>query len=121
MIDLNKCAELALNNAIERQKNGAKINARTLPMLKHCATEVIEATESYGYVANEIPRTIDDIELPVEEMHLHNESHFASELADIICCVLIIAQMKTSILKPAYLGVLKRIEKEQKEQETRND
>ena len=52
MIDLNKCAELALNNAIERQKNGAKINARTLPMLKHCATEVIEATESYGYVAN---------------------------------------------------------------------
>lgn len=108
MIDLNKCAELALNNAIERQKNGAKINARTLPMLKHCATEVIEATESYGYVANEIPRTIDDIELPVEEMHLHNKLHFASELADIICCVLIIAANENINIETCIRGCLEK-------------
>lgn len=91
MIELNECALAALDNAKLRQANGARIDFRTYTMLKHCATEVIEATESYGYVANEIPGTYEDIDLPLEEMHERNKSHFASELADIICCCLIIA------------------------------
>jgi NTP pyrophosphatase (non-canonical NTP hydrolase) len=44
-------------------------------MLKHCATEVVESAEVYNSMVDGVA----------------NKEIFASELADIICCVLIIA------------------------------
>ena len=45
MIDLNKLCEVTLANAEQRQKNGGHIKTDTRSMLKHCATEVVEAMD----------------------------------------------------------------------------
>lgn len=80
MIDLNGLCTVTLANAEMRQKRGGHIKADTRSMLKHCATEVVEAMEAYT-------QTVDCLK--------HNgcclNSNFPSELADIVCCVLIIA------------------------------
>ena len=47
MIDLNSLCKTAFENAKARQKNGSNVNVYTPNMLKHCATEVIEAMEAY--------------------------------------------------------------------------
>lgn len=88
MIDLNKCANMAFCNALERQANGAKISVSTIPMLKHCATEVVETTEVYAQNAD--------------------KKVFASELADIICCVLIIANNEMIDIEKAVLDCLEK-------------
>lgn len=75
MIDLNKMSKEAYEVAVERHENGANIKTDALSMLKHCATEVIEATEAFVKVNN----------------GLSTHSTFYAELADIITCVLIIA------------------------------
>lgn len=78
MIDLNDLAYRMRNVACARKMNGAKIDTDTFMMLKHCATEVVEATEAYiryGYYAD----------------------NFESELADIIACVLIICANEPTI------------------------
>lgn len=87
-MDLNKIANEALSNALLRQSNGAHIDCDTFHMLKHTATEVIEAMDAYnrydfdrktrrGYVS--------------EDEIVADKKQFESELADIICCVLIIS------------------------------
>ena len=54
MTDLNKLAEEAYTIAHQRKLNGAKINPDSvIDMLKHCATEVVEATEAYTDLATE--------------------------------------------------------------------
>ena len=52
-----------------------KVSTNTRLMLKHTATEVIEAAEAYNSMVDGVA----------------NKEIFASELADIICCVFIIA------------------------------
>ena len=47
MIDLNKLSKQAYEVAKMRESNGANIKADTISMLKHCAGEVMEATEAY--------------------------------------------------------------------------
>ena len=47
MIDLNDLAYKMRNVAHARKMNGAKIDDDTFMMLKHCATEVIEAQEAF--------------------------------------------------------------------------
>lgn len=94
MIDLNEIAEKALKNATERQKNGAHINADTYPMLKHCATEIVEATEAYTLSRNVINPSL--------------TSKFISELADIICCVLIIAANEEIDIEKAIDGCIEK-------------
>ena len=47
MLDLNKLCKVTLNNANLRNKNGGHIKTDTRSMLKHTATEVIEAMEAY--------------------------------------------------------------------------
>jgi len=75
MIDLNGIAENMFNIALQRQKHGANISTNPLALLKHCATEVVEATEAYvRYVKDS---TGDGYDM------------FSSELADIIACALI--------------------------------
>lgn len=76
MVDLNGFCKFSLANAEQRQKNGGHIKTDTHSMLKHCATEVVEATEAY---TNSMIR------------YGSINQQFADELADIVCCVLIIA------------------------------
>ena len=80
MIDLNELAKVMCDAAQKREQNGAAIKTDTVSMLKHTATEVVEAMESYT-------KAVDCFK--------HNgvclSSTFPSELADIIACVLIIA------------------------------
>lgn len=83
MVDLNALSKTAYAIAEQRQKNGGNIKTDTLSMLKHCATEVVEATEAYSKVKY-FPQ------LNLNEQEIEKE-HFAEELADIICCVFIIA------------------------------
>lgn len=75
MINLNKVAEEMLQTAEERQKNGAVVDTDTRKMIKHCATEVVESAEAYNSMVDGVA----------------NKEIFAGEIADIICCCLIIA------------------------------
>ena len=77
MFDLNELCKMAYENAKKREAKDGKVSTDTMKMLKHTATEVVEATEAYidyGYIDKTQAKRV-----------------FASELADIICCVLIIA------------------------------
>lgn len=85
MIDLNEFARKALDIAEIRQKNGALIKTDARSILKHCATEVVEAAES-GLELAMYKSQWDD-----EEWLKKPRQRFASELADIICCALIAA------------------------------
>lgn len=77
MIDLNKLSTDAYIIAKKRELNGAKIKADTISMLKHCASEVMEATEAYYDF--------------VYEMTDEYEEKFQDEVADIMTCCLIIS------------------------------
>lgn len=77
MIDLNGMAENMFNVALQRQKHGANISTNPLALLKHCATEVVEATEAYVRYVHD--STGDKYDM------------FSGELADIIACALIIS------------------------------
>ncbi len=83
MIDLQKLCKITLENAEKRQKNGANISTDTRKMLKHCATEVVEAAEAYSEY-----RFVKDCGVKSDR------SYFAGEIADIICCCLIIANVE---------------------------
>lgn len=77
MLNLNELAVIAYENAAKREAKDGKVSTDTMQMLKHTATEVVEATEAYTdyeYVNKTQPKRV-----------------FAFELADIVCCVLIIA------------------------------
>ena len=89
MIDLNGLCAATLANAELRQKNGGHIKSDTRSMLKHCATEVVEAAEAYLELEMYKSQWDDDawLDIPADKPRMA----FASELADIICCVLIIA------------------------------
>ena len=106
MIDLNGMSGSAFIIAEKRKKNGGKVDTKTIQMLKHAATEVVEAMEAYTYTINEIPRTLEDIELSADEMYEHNKTNFASELADIVCCVMIIAYAENIDLEQAITACI---------------
>ena len=85
MINLNELKKKAYEHSKKRAENGG-----TKP-LKHCATEVIEATEAYS-------------ECRFEE----DTIHFEAELADIICCVLIIAENEKIDIEQALLECIEK-------------
>lgn len=86
MIDLNDLARQAYITAKKREMNGAKIKADTISMLKHCAGEVMEATEAYCDF--------------VYEMTDEYEEKFQNEVADIIvCCLIMSGYMRFDIEK----------------------
>lgn len=93
MIDLNSLCKTAFEIAKARHKNGGHIKADTLSMIKHCATEVIEATEAY---TNSMIR------------YGSINQQFADELADIICCVLIIAGREEIDIEKAVNGCIEK-------------
>lgn len=88
---LNEISGISYRNARKRQENGANINAGTMAMLKHCATEVVEAAEAYSKYKHSIYGDKED---------------FASELADIVCCAAIIAEAEKIDLDEAVLDCL---------------
>lgn len=78
---LNKLAKDMFEVAEKRSKNDVHIKTDELNMLKHCATEVVEATDALIKFENTscINPELND-----------RWNDFENELADIIACVLII-------------------------------
>lgn len=101
MIDLNELKKKAYEYSKKRAENGGTKPLNTFNLLKHCATEVIESTYAYS-------------ECRFEE----DTIHFEDELADIICCVLIIAENEKIDIEQA---LLKCIEKNRKRAEGTGD
>ena len=86
MIDLNKLSTEAYIVAKKREKNGAFIQTEPISMLKHCAGEVMEATEAYCDF--------------VYEMTDEYEEKFQDEVADImVCCLIMSGYMQFDIEK----------------------
>lgn len=75
MLNLNEMCVTAYENAKKREAKDGKVSTNTRLMLKHTATEVVEAAEAYNSMVDGVA----------------NKEIFASELADIICYVFIIA------------------------------
>ena len=80
LFDINKLAQNMYDVARKRHENGG-LPVDTLGLLKHCAGEVVEATEAFSLASNI------DIEL---EKRIGYYGSYTKELADIIACVLII-------------------------------
>lgn len=96
-LSLNEIAKLSYENAEKRENNGGHVSTETRAMLKHCATEVIEATEAYSRL------NFEKLVFSAE-----NENKFASELADIICCCTIIAGREGIDLDKAVADCLEK-------------
>ena len=93
MIDLNELCKVTLANATQRQKNGGNVKTDTRSMLKHCAMEVVEATEAY---TNSTVR------------YGSINQQFADELSDILCCVLIIAGKEEIDIEKALTSCIEK-------------
>ena len=52
MIDLNFISKISLEYSKAREENGSIEKLTTLNLLKHCAAEVVEATEAYTNYKN---------------------------------------------------------------------
>lgn len=92
MIDLNELSKEAYIIAKKREKNGANIKTEPMPMLKHCATEVIEATEAFYNYADTLYSDDETLDKCRED--------FENEIADIIvCCLIISGYLKIDIEK----------------------
>lgn len=96
MIDLNEMAQ----SALEIAKGRAIENVDTHTLLKHCATEVVEAARVYTNVEMSEgikKRVAADDELPdgtLEEassFFAQFHERFAGEVVDVVMCALIIA------------------------------
>lgn len=105
MIDLNNLCKVTLENAKKRQENGAHIKTDTKSMLKHCATEVLEAMEAFTILQNFDCTSVD-------------AQHFEMELADVICCILIICGIEYINIEGA---IMECIEKNRKRAEGLGD
>lgn len=85
MIDLNEMSRAAFKTANKREEKG-QLKSDTMSILKHCAGEVVEATQAhndcYWNCCNFFREQIKKKEFKMR---------FANELADIITCALIAA------------------------------
>lgn len=103
MIDLNELSRMAYENTCKRAEHEQEIKTNTISALKHCAGEVVEATEAYvsyreiknlaeDLTAKDLDEKWEGQEEPdvCEEYYQKCKAGFCSELADIICCVLTI-------------------------------
>ena len=98
MIDLNELKKKAYEYSRKRAKNGGTKPLNTFNLLKHCATEVIEATEALvfrNYAA-------------YESVYILETDILAAELCDIICCVLIIAENEKIDIEQALLECIEK-------------
>lgn len=100
-LTLNEIATISYENALKRQNNGGHISVATRSMLKHCSTEVVEATEAYIEWNSECV-------IGSSHSQLETKDKFASELADIICCCTIIAGRENIDLDKAIADCLEK-------------
>ena len=98
MIDLNELAKQAFIVAKQRESNGGNIKTDTVSMLKHCASEVVEAVEAYTRSQWQLNKNEEEIEL----------EHFSLELADIITCCLIISGKENIDIEVALNRVMEK-------------
>lgn len=99
--DFDKFLKESLDVAKMREANGG-IKLDTFSLLKHCATEVVEASQAYS-------------KLSLEAYDIENEDDFKKELGDIMCCALLICANLgynvPDILSTCYLKNKARAEK----------
>lgn len=84
MLDLNYLCKMSYENAKKRAESEPTIKVDVLDTLKHCAGEVVEATEAYSSTT-----TVYNV-LEAGKIIARKRDDFAGELADIVCCVLTI-------------------------------
>ena len=106
MIDLNELTRITFENAEKRQENGANIGTDTRKMLKHTATEVVEAMEAYTELA-----IIREANKDTNICTYNDEKQFESELADIVCCILIIAGKENIDIERAIYDCVEKNER----------
>lgn len=97
MIDLNFISKIAFEYSKAREKNGSVEKGSTLNLLKHCAMEVVEATDAYTILCKS---AIDD--------EFKQRKDFSSELADVIMCILIIAAQENLDIEEALKDCLEK-------------
>lgn len=95
MIDLNEMSKTALETANTRERK-RQLKSDTMSILKHCAGEVVEATEAYSLIG---------AYSSIGEYIGCEEIDFADELADIITCALIAAANEGVDIEAALLRV----------------
>ena len=76
---INEVAKMLDEYSQQREKNGAQLNNTNLGLLKHCAGEVIEATNAYTRWKYS---DLTDIDFEREAV--------VEELADVMACILIL-------------------------------
>ena len=104
MLDLNYLCKMSYENAKRRAVNEDKIKLPTFDTLKHCAGEIVEATDAYIYYngfKNERTKAV-----------------FADELSDIICCVLTICGQENIDIELALTRCMEKNFKRGKQDET---
>ena len=86
MLNLNKLSKITFENATKRMKNGAHIKSDSRSMLKHCATEVVEAVEAFNDWQTDLRFGAVSMGVTDPDFVVDYKQHFEDELADIICC-----------------------------------
>lgn len=111
MADLNLLSKIAFVNAVKREEADRRNNSvNTDEMLKHTAGEVVEALQAFNEWQEELK--FGQVSMGVTDpMNLvrsvaDTKQHFSSELADIICCVLIIAGRHNLDIEKAVLDCM---------------
>lgn len=93
MIDLNELKKETLRIAKKREENGAFVKTNSFDTLKHCATEVVEATEVYS---------------ESKKLGVNMISLLSSELADVIVCMLNVAELEKIDIEKALLDCVEK-------------
>lgn len=104
MMDLNYLCKMAYENACKRAEHESTIKLGAINTLKHCAGEVVEATESCLYYYDN--ETSD------------YKAIFAGELADIVCCVLTICGQENIDIELALTKCMEKNFRRGKQDET---
>ena len=98
MLDLNYLSKISYEISKQRQNNGAFKETTTASLLKHTATEVVEASEAF-----------DRLQFAINNGSLADYfAGFTGELADIIVCVLIIAGKENVDIEKAVLDCMEK-------------
>lgn len=106
MIDLNELSKEAYIIAKKRENNGAFIHTEPMAILKHCATEVVEATEAFCDYREALNEALNNDNLEM----LKNEwiEKFENEIADIIVCCLIVSGYSMIDIEKALNRVMEK-------------
>lgn len=116
MFELNELSKECLENAEKREKNGGRISTETRKMLKHTATELIEATEAYHSFREikeykESGDNFEKMEVSLNKFFDEEKKNFSGEIADIVCCCMIIAAKENIDMEQAVLDCMEKNKK----------